>query len=471
MKGILQRPGLRNASAVIAYLATLVCVRPIIVYRTGAGGYDDLVAEATVSLIALLSALASACIFALSVHARPSPPELKEPFRALRKLDYSMVVSLAAYTLLVCLSFARSAAWHDGGLPLFLTAPAYGSAMVAIGETAARKRDGTIKGSLHWLSYFKLYPVRHPAGLAMACLLAATTACMLIVMPAWAVTPNNDYSQLAYMEQALGRSVMAALMAFSLAALSYLSSFVSSLASEFELANQDKIRSERFKAELITNVSHDLRTPLTSIVSYIDLISTLPIEHDGLQGYIKVLGAKADRLRTLTDDLLEASKAATGNLPVDKAEIDLSEIAGQVAGEFDDQFAGRGLTVVFDPPGLPVCVNVDSRHLWRVLENLFGNAVKYALPGTRVFVDVGADATQARLTLRNTSEQPIDLPPDALTGQFIRGDRSRHGDGSGLGLYIAKCLVELMDGEFNVRAIGDLFEVEMVFGREEGSAP
>jgi len=237
------------------------------------------------------------------------------------------------------------------------------------------------------------------------------------------------------------------------------------MSAEYDKANAGKIRAERFKAELITNVSHDIRTPLTSIINYVDLLKALPVEHPDFTEYVGILDRKAARLKTLIDDLMEASKASTGNMNVDMREIDLCEIAGQIAGEFDEQFTERNLTLVLRQPDQPVTANADSGHLWRVLENLFGNMAKYALPGTRVFAEIGLCDGKPTISLKNTSQNPIDQSGgDMLTEQFIRGDRARQAEGSGLGLYIAKSLVELMGGRFEIRASGDLFEVEIAFG-------
>ena len=150
-------------------------------------------------------------------------------------------------------------------------------------------------------------------------------------------------------------------------------------------------------------------------------------------------------------------------MSVDFRNVDLSEIVGQIAGEFDDQFKEHGLTLVLRQPEQPVLANADNRHLWRTLENLFSNAVKYALPGTRVFAEIDLRDGSAVLSLKNTSQAPINQSGEALTEQFIRGDRARQTEGSGLGLYIAKSLVELMGGQLIIRASGDLFEVEIVF--------
>jgi len=256
--------------------------------------------------------------------------------------------------------------------------------------------------------------------------------------------------------------IAAALLLFN--ALSYFCAFVLGLSKDFEAANEEKLRAERFKAELITNVSHDIRTPLTSIISYVDLLKALPVEHDKFQEYIAVLDKKSARLSTLISDLMEASKAGTGNLPVHIEEIDLAEIAGQIAGEFDDGFARRGLTLVLRLPEQPVLVRADPAHLWRVLENLFGNAAKHALQGTRVFAELNQCDEQIVFSLKNTSQNPIDLNDDALMEQFIRGDRARNTEGSGLGLYIAKSLMERMGGQLAIEVDGDLFTAKLALG-------
>jgi signal transduction histidine kinase len=163
----------------------------------------------------------------------------------------------------------------------------------------------------------------------------------------------------------------------------------------------------------------------------------------------------------LIGDLMEASKAGTGNVDVDMQEVDLIEMVGQVAGEFDDRFNEHDLTLVFRQGDEPVRLRADGRHLWRVLENLFGNIVKYALPGTRVFAEIAQRDDGVFLSLKNVSKNPLDVSGDALTEQFIRGDRARQTEGNGLGLYIAKSLVELMGGRFTIRATGDMFEAEV----------
>jgi len=170
----------------------------------------------------------------------------------------------------------------------------------------------------------------------------------------------------------------------------------------------------------------------------------------------------------LIDDLIDASKAATGNQEVSMQPVNLNEIVGQIAGEFEDSFAARNLNLVLTQPEVPVLINADNRHLWRVLENLFSNVSKYALPGTRVFAEImQKPGDPPTFTLKNTSLDPLDLSGEALAEQFIRGDRARQSEGSGLGLYIAKNLVELMDGTFHIHITGDLLEVDIAFQKSD----
>ena len=246
-----------------------------------------------------------------------------------------------------------------------------------------------------------------------------------------------------------------------LCALNYFAAFVLGLSSQYDEANTEKIRSERFKAELITNVSHDIRTPLTSIINYTHLLKQLPFQGDAAT-YIDVLDKKSNRLKQLLSDLIDASQASAGAIKMNVEPLDLMEMLGQVAGELSDVFDENGLTVVIRQPSNPVYVMADSRHLFRAMENLFSNAAKYSLTGTRVFAEIEIKGSGVAFILRNTSKNIIDAPLDTLTEQFIRGDLARHGEGSGLGLHIAKSLVEHMGGTLDIRLIGDLFEVVIV---------
>lgn len=241
-----------------------------------------------------------------------------------------------------------------------------------------------------------------------------------------------------------------------------------------ETALQEKVKSERLKADLITNVSHDIKTPLTSIINYVDLIKREHIENENLNRYLDVLEQKAHRLKTLTEDLVEASKASSGNLKLEISKIDFIELIYQTNGEFEEKFSKRNLKLITSAPEETLIVEADGRCLWRVLENLYNNTFKYAMEGSRVYIDitkeeerVGEDDTllppQAVFTIKNISSNPLNIRADELTERFVRGDVSRATEGSGLGLSIAKSLTELQSGSFEIYIDGDLFKVQIGF--------
>lgn len=231
-------------------------------------------------------------------------------------------------------------------------------------------------------------------------------------------------------------------------------------------AVNERMKSERFKTELITNVSHDLKTPLTSIVSYVDLLKKEPIESEQAQEYIEVLDRQSQKLKKLTTDLVDASKASSGALPVHSEKLDLGELLRQSAGEYTEKFAAANITPVLLVPEGETYVTADGRLLWRVLDNLLGNAVKYAQSGTRLYLELVQDETETVLTLKNISREPLNIPAEELMERFVRGDGSRHTDGSGLGLSIAKSLMELMGGKLALTLDGDLFKAALVFSRK-----
>ena len=231
-------------------------------------------------------------------------------------------------------------------------------------------------------------------------------------------------------------------------------------------AVNERMKSERFKTELITNVSHDLKTPLTSIVSYVDLLKKEPTESEAAREYIEVLDRQSQKLKKLTTDLVDASKASSGALPVNLEKIDLGELLRQSAGEYTEKFAAAAITPVLNVPEGETYVTADGRLLWRVLDNLLGNAVKYAQSGTRLYLELVQDETETVLTLKNISREPLNIPAEELMERFVRGDGSRHTDGSGLGLSIAKSLMELMGGKLALTLDGDLFKAALVFSRK-----
>ena len=226
---------------------------------------------------------------------------------------------------------------------------------------------------------------------------------------------------------------------------------------------EDSVKNERMKTELITNVSHDLKTPLTSIINYVDLLKRENPTDPKIQNYIAVLEDKAQRLKTLTEDVVEASKASTGNISLELTELNFVELIHQVIGEFEEKFQEKNLTLVvhFDEEEAMICA--DGRRLWRVLENVFGNVTKYAMENTRVYAEVNVQKPEVRFSLKNISSQPLNITAEELTERFVRGDVSRNTEGSGLGLSIAQSLTELQGGEFKVYVDGDLFKVTIIF--------
>lgn len=229
------------------------------------------------------------------------------------------------------------------------------------------------------------------------------------------------------------------------------------------LAVEERMKSERFKTELITNVSHDIKTPLTSIINYVDLIKKEEVQDEKLLEYIDVLDRQSARLKKLIEDLMEASKASTGNLTVNLEECDIEVLLTQVIGEFEEKLQKNQLEVVVDKPDHPVKMMADGRHLWRILDNLLNNACKYSLPGSRVYVALKQEGNEAVITFKNISKTALNIPSDELMERFVRGDSSRNTEGSGLGLSIAQSLTELMQGSMKLDIDGDLFKVTLRF--------
>lgn len=228
-------------------------------------------------------------------------------------------------------------------------------------------------------------------------------------------------------------------------------------------AIDDKMKSERFKTELITNVSHDIKTPLTSIVNYVDLIKKEDCNNPKINEYIEVLDRQSNRLKKLTEDLVEVSKASTGNLSVEFTKCNLNILISQALGEFSEKLEQKELCVVQTIEDNELFVMADGKRLWRVFDNLLSNICKYAMRGTRVYIDLKKDDDKAVIIFRNISDSPINLSQEELTERFVRGDRSRNTEGSGLGLSIAKSFTELQNGIFEINADGDLFKVKLYF--------
>lgn len=242
---------------------------------------------------------------------------------------------------------------------------------------------------------------------------------------------------------------------------------VNSIGIGIKKAVETSMKDERLKTDLITNVSHDIKTPLTSIINYVDLLKRENIQTEPVKGYIEVLDAKSQRLKQLTDDLVEASKISSGNIVLNMGRIKLKELLMQSVGEFSEKFEQKNLTVIENYTEEDVYINADPARMWRVVENLFNNIFKYSLEGTRVYVDLtkipDGKKNKVILSIKNISKNPLKVKPEDLTERFIRGDESRTTEGSGLGLSIAQNLMELQGGKLNILLDGDLFKTLLTF--------
>ena len=228
-------------------------------------------------------------------------------------------------------------------------------------------------------------------------------------------------------------------------------------------AVEERMKSEHFKSELITNVSHDIKTPLTSIINYVDLLEKEELDNERAKEYVEVLSRQSAKLKKLIDDLIEASKASTGVLAVHPERCELGVLLDQCAGEYAERFGKAGLELVLLKPREPVTILADGRHIWRTFDNLLGNIVKYAQPNTRVYLNLSREGDKALIIFRNISREQLNLSGEELMERFVRGDSSRNTDGSGLGLAIARSLTQLQGGEMDITVDGDLFKVTLRF--------
>ena len=241
--------------------------------------------------------------------------------------------------------------------------------------------------------------------------------------------------------------------------------YINDIAGGFTNAVEASLKSERLKTELITNVSHDIKTPLTSIINYVDLLKQENIQNEKAKEYIEVLDNKSQRLKKLIEDLVEASKASSGNIKITKEVLNVKELLNQITGEFEDKFNKRGLKVISKLPEEAVYIKADNRYLYRVLENVYSNVAKYAEENSRVYLDCVIEKDEVAIYVKNISKEELNISADELMQRFVRGDKSRNTEGSGLGLSIAKSLTELQDGTFNIYLDGDLFKVAIKFKR------
>ena len=232
-------------------------------------------------------------------------------------------------------------------------------------------------------------------------------------------------------------------------------------------AVNEKMKSERFKTELITNVSHDIKTPLTSIINYVDLLEKEEIDNEKTKEYLEVLERQSARLKKLIEDLIEASKASSGALSVNLEKLEAGVFLVQTVGEFEEKTEKNGLELIIKKPEEAVYIMADGRHFWRVIDNLMNNICKYAQPQTRVYINLEQAEEKVRISFMNTSKYQLNISSEELMERFVRGDSSRNTEGNGLGLSIAGSLMELMKGKMTLHVDGDLFKVVLEFDRIE----
>ncbi len=237
--------------------------------------------------------------------------------------------------------------------------------------------------------------------------------------------------------------------------------YINDIAGGFSNAIEESLKSERLKTELITNVSHDIKTPLTSIINYVDLLKKEDLQDEKVKEYIEILDKKSQRLKKLTEDLVEASKVSSGNVQLNLEEINLKELINQSIGEFKDRLEEKKLTIETNMTTEEIKIKADNRYLYRIIENLFSNITKYALENSRVYIDMKKERNKIEISIKNISKEKLNISSDELMQRFVRGDKSRYTEGSGLGLSIAKSLTELQGGEFDIYIDGDLFKVIM----------
>lgn len=243
--------------------------------------------------------------------------------------------------------------------------------------------------------------------------------------------------------------------------------YLNNISNGFEDAIQERMKSERMKVELITNVSHDIKTPLTSIINYVDLLKKEKINNEQAKEYIEILDSKSQRLKKLTEDLVEASKVSTGNISLKLEKINVVELIKQATGEFEDKFKKCGLESIINVDENEINIMADSRYMYRVIENLFSNVSKYALENSRVYIDIKENSSMNNVIIevKNISKDKLNISAEELMQRFVRGDKSRTTEGSGLGISIAQNLTELQKGKFELKLDGDLFKIKLMFAK------
>ncbi|MBR7148959.1 MAG: HAMP domain-containing histidine kinase, partial [Firmicutes bacterium] len=252
-----------------------------------------------------------------------------------------------------------------------------------------------------------------------------------------------------------------------------LASDINDISNGLDLAVRKELKNQRMKSELISNVSHDLKTPMTSIISYIDLLKKEGLDSENAPQYLEILDEKSQRLKKLCEDLFEAAKASSGDMPVHLDRVEMTSLVNQGLGEYQDRFHEKGFQVFFNSTSDKFYVMADGQLLWRVIENLFGNLLKYAMENTRIYLDlreetdVDNNKVYVALDVKNMSKYPLNIPAEELMERFKRGDDARTTEGSGLGLAIARDLANLQGGRFDLKIDGDLFKATVMFEKVE----
>ncbi len=319
-----------------------------------------------------------------------------------------------------------------------------------------------IVGANAIIDFFILLEVAHNSGLSATLFLVKSVALLVLALSA--------VSQLKKLKEA-GQHMAKGDLTYRVDTKGLLWDFkrhgenLNSVSEGLAIAVEERMKSERFKTELITNVSHDIKTPLTSIINYVDLIQKEEVNNEKIVEYLEVLERQSKRLKKLLEDLLEASKASAGTLQVGFETLEAGVFMVQTVGEFEEKTAAQDLELIIKKPEEPVYISADGRHFWRVIDNLMNNICKYAQPNTRVYINLEATSEEVYITFRNTSKYPLNITSEELMERFVRGDESRHTEGSGLGLSIAQSLMELMHGKFELFVDGDLFKVVLTFKR------
>lgn len=385
----------------------------------------------------------------------------------LRKIDFALLLFSLFFSFFMTYNLLKT--YESGNLTFLLSL----LTMLISGAVSWEVLTRIKERRLHflWLKFFRRMASKKALLFAMFLPLSGIFLYFLVSVLTWFIIPmmrtNSGFLVRTPNNHTIFNDLLiSTFMAILFGVLTFLMDFILQEDRNYEQANQEKLRAERFKAELITNMSHDMKTPLTSLISYVDLLKNLPIEDWKFKEYTEVLDRKSLRLKQLISDLLEASKVGTGNVQLNFKYVDVNEMLGQIAGEFEDDFLEKNLTLILRLPEKPCVLNIDSEHFYRVIENLLSNSLKYSLEKTRVFLEVKEKNERVNIQIKNTSKVPIDIESSELTEQFIRGDRSRLQEGHGLGLYIAKNLIELMDGLFKVQVNGDLFVANLTFRKK-----